>query len=119
MIVLIVVRSIVELPAKPFGEGIFVVFLGFIGQPVVALLIGVALAFLLPKKLEKAMLSSTGWVGEAIIAAATIIIIRFRTDSLMSDFKVCGRSYPLTVCRCRDLSVAGAHDRRRDHRNDG
>jgi GntP family gluconate:H+ symporter len=74
-IVLIVVRSIAELPAKPFGEGTVVSFLGFIGQPVVALLIGVALAFLLPKKLEKTMLSSTGWVGEAVVAAATIIII--------------------------------------------
>lgn len=74
-IILIVVRSIAELPDKPFGEGTVVTFLAFIGQPVVALLIGVALAFLLPKKLDKSMLSSTGWVGEAIVAAATIIII--------------------------------------------
>ncbi len=74
-IVLIVLRSIAELPDKPLGAGPAVALLGFLGQPVVALLIGVALAVLLPRKLDRAMLSSSGWVGEAIVAAATIIII--------------------------------------------
>lgn len=74
-IVLIVIRSFVELPSKPFGEGTLITLISFIGQPVVALLIGVGLAMLLPKKLSKDMISSTGWVGHAIVAAATIIII--------------------------------------------
>ena len=75
-IVLIVARSIGELPARPFGEdNALVTLLSFFGQPVVALLIGVGLSFALPKKLEREMLSSQGWVGEAILAAATIIII--------------------------------------------
>ena len=74
-ILLIVLRSIAELPEKPLGTGPVIGLLGFLGQPVVALLIGVALATLLPKKLDRAMLSSGGWVGEAILAAATIIII--------------------------------------------
>lgn len=74
-IVLIVLRSIAELPGKPFGAGPVIELLGFLGQPVVALLIGVALATLLPKKLDRDMLSGSGWVGEAILAAATIIII--------------------------------------------
>lgn len=74
-IVLIVLRSIAELPEKPLGTGPAIGLLGFLGQPVVALLIGVALATLLPKQLDRAMLSSGGWVGEAILAAATIIII--------------------------------------------
>lgn len=74
-IVLIVVRSIAEFPTKPFGTGTAYTVLGFIGQPTVALLIGVALAMLLPKKLERAMLGDKGWVGDAILAAATIIII--------------------------------------------
>lgn len=74
-IVLIVLRSIAELPARPLGEGVAVDVIGFIGQPVVALLIGVVLAFTLPKRLERAMLSTTGWVGQAVIAAALIIII--------------------------------------------
>jgi GntP family gluconate:H+ symporter len=75
-IVLIVLRSISELPSKPFGEGGTVMdLLGFLGQPVVALLIGVGLAMTLPKRFDREMLSMTGWVGEAIVGAATIIII--------------------------------------------
>ncbi|OPZ79467.1 MAG: Inner membrane permease YgbN [Alphaproteobacteria bacterium ADurb.Bin438] len=74
-IVLIVLSSIAKYPSKPFGEGQFIDLLNFFGQPVVALLIGVVLAFLLPKNFESKMISSSGWVGEAILAAATIIII--------------------------------------------
>ncbi len=75
-IVLIVARSIGELPSKPFGEGgALTDLLGFLGQPVVALLIGVALAMTLPKRFDREMLSMSGWVGEAIVGAATIIII--------------------------------------------
>jgi len=74
-IVLIVTRSITELPTKPLGEGQAVGLLGFFGQPVVALLIGVLISFLLPKRFDRKMLSGSGWVGEAVLAAATIIII--------------------------------------------
>ncbi len=74
-IMLIVLRSIAEFPTKPLGEGILFKLLGFAGQPVVALLIGVALALLLPKKLERSMLSDQGLVGKAILDAAIIIII--------------------------------------------
>ena len=74
-IVLIVLRSIALFPTKPFGTGVALQFLNFIGQPVVALLIGFGFALLLPKKLDKEMLSGSGWLGEAILAAATIIII--------------------------------------------
>lgn len=74
-ILLIVLRSIAEFPTKPLGEGIALKALGFVGQPVVALLIGVGLAMLLPKRLERAMLSDKGLVGKAILDAAIIIII--------------------------------------------
>jgi GntP family gluconate:H+ symporter len=74
-IILIVLRSVSELPAHPFGQGGAAIFISFIGQPVVALLIGVFLAFLLPKKLTTEMLSTGGWLGEAVVAAAGIIII--------------------------------------------
>ncbi len=74
-IVLIVLRSIALFPTKPFGTGVALQFLDFIGQPVVALLIGFGFALLLPKKPDKEMLSGSGWLGEAILAAATIIII--------------------------------------------
>jgi GntP family gluconate:H+ symporter len=74
-ILLIISRSINALPSAPFGSGDLASFINFIGQPVVALLIGVLLSFLLPKKLTRDMISPKGWVGEAVIAAATIIII--------------------------------------------
>ena len=74
-ILLIVLRSIAEFPTKPLGEGVILKALGFVGQPVVALLIGVALAILLPKKLERTMLSDKGLVGKAILDAAIIIVI--------------------------------------------
>ena len=74
-IILIVLRSISELPSQPFGVGQLALSISFIGQPAVALLIGVFLSFLLPKKLTKEMLSTSGWLGQGIIAAATIIII--------------------------------------------
>lgn len=74
-ILLIILRSFNELPIQPFGDGKLAMFISFIGQPTVALLIGVFLAFLLPKKLTREMLSTSGWLGQGIIAAATIIIV--------------------------------------------
>ncbi len=72
---LIILRSINELPSSPFGQGLLSTFIGFIGQPVSALLIGVVASFLLPEKLTKDMLSATGWLGEGVLAGASIIII--------------------------------------------
>jgi len=74
-IVLIVLKSIADLPSHPLGEDQLAKFAGFVGQPVVALLLGILLAFLLPKRLTREMLSASGWVGEAVLAAAMIIII--------------------------------------------
>jgi GntP family gluconate:H+ symporter len=74
-IFLIVFRSINNLPSAPLDSGNFSSFINFIGQPVVALMIGVFLSFLLPKKLTKEMISPKGWMGEAVVTAATIIII--------------------------------------------
>lgn len=74
-IILIVLKSIGDFPAHPFGAGRPAAVINFIGQPVVALLVGVFFALLLPKKLSREMLSASGWVGQAVVAAATIIII--------------------------------------------
>ena len=74
-LVLIVLRSIAELPSKPIGEGEIFNLLSFFGQPVVALLIGVALAFTLPRRLTRDMLGNDGWVGKAVVDAALIITI--------------------------------------------
>ncbi|UCG57601.1 MAG: GntP family permease [Phycisphaerales bacterium] len=74
-IILIVARSVGNLEVHPFGVGKVAAFIGFVGEPVVALLVGVVFALLLPKKLTREMLSASGWVGQAVVAAATIIII--------------------------------------------
>ncbi|MGK2927744.1 MAG: GntP family permease [Lysobacterales bacterium] len=74
-IVLILLRSFSELPQRPLGDGTAAHLLSFLGQPSVALIIGAALALLLPKKLTPRMLSDKGWIGEAVKAAAVIIVI--------------------------------------------
>jgi GntP family gluconate:H+ symporter len=74
-ILLIVLKSISDYPTSPFGtEGLYTT-ISFIGAPVIALLIGVLLAITLPRKFDKKMLSSTGWIGEGLLAAAIIIMI--------------------------------------------
>jgi GntP family gluconate:H+ symporter len=74
-ILLIVLKSISDFPTQPFGDGALRNGVGFVGAPVIALLIGVLLAFRLPKKLDRQMLSTTGWVGQALVNAAIIIMI--------------------------------------------
>ena len=74
-IILIVIRSIIQYPTQPFGDNSVTIFLSFIGNPIVALVIGMSLSFLLPQKWDKEMLSTTGWVGDALKSAAIIILI--------------------------------------------
>ena len=74
-LLLIVLKSVSSFPSAPFGTGTFATIIGFIGEPVTALLIGMVLAFTLPKKFDKEMLSTTGWVGKALSSAAIIIMI--------------------------------------------
>jgi len=74
-IFLIVLKSISDFPTTPLGTGVTKDIIGFIGEPVIALMIGILMAFTLPKKLERDMLSSTGWVGKALQDAAIIILI--------------------------------------------
>jgi len=74
-ILLIVLKSVSDFPTKPLGEGAFKLFFSFIGEPTIALLIGVLLAFLLPKKRQEGIFSVEGWVGKGLLNAATIILI--------------------------------------------
>lgn len=74
-LLLILLKSISDFPTRPFGDGAFRSFIGFIGNPVTALLIGVLIAFTLPKKLTKDMVSMNGWVGQAVLNAGVIILI--------------------------------------------
>lgn len=72
---LIIIASIADYPTLPLGEGKFIQTLQFLGTPVIALLIGAILSFTLPKKFDRKLLSSSGWIGEAILLAAPVILI--------------------------------------------
>lgn len=74
-IALIVLGSIGAMPGQPFGDGTFAATVGFLGQPVVALLCGVGLSLTLPKRLEPKLLGADGWIGDAVVSAATILVI--------------------------------------------
>lgn len=74
-LLLIVLASIANYPTHPFGEGALTNVLVFLGSPVIALLIGAFLSFALPETFEVKFLSSTGWIGEAVVTSAPIILI--------------------------------------------
>ncbi|MEJ2615456.1 MAG: SLC13 family permease [Ignavibacteriaceae bacterium] len=62
-IILIILKSVINSFGKNL-DGNIVAFISFIGEPVIALTIGMFLSFLLPKKLHfEKMLSTSGWVG--------------------------------------------------------
>lgn len=73
-ILLIILRSAVKTFDDHLNSNIVNAIL-FIGEPMIALLIGMFLSLLLPKKLDRSMLSTKGWVGKALHDAATIILI--------------------------------------------
>ena len=73
-IVLIVMKSVLN-PKHSGLSGPVIDFIQFMGEPVIALTIGVFLCLLLPRKLHKDMLSSAGWVGKAVKDAASIVLI--------------------------------------------
>jgi GntP family gluconate:H+ symporter len=74
-IVLILLRSVARLPGEPFGATTLFSVVDFIGHPVIALFIGMGIAFGLPSKFDRHMLSAGGWLGDAVAAAAPVIII--------------------------------------------
>ena len=75
-ILLIVGKSMVEFNLTPGqAETAWVKFISFVGSPVIALIIGMLFAFLLPRKWDKTILSTTGWVGQALTDASNIILI--------------------------------------------
>jgi len=74
-IVLIVVKSIFDYPELNLKASPVYPLVQFFGSPVIALLIGVLLSLLLPKKLDETVFSATGWFGDAVRIAAPIILI--------------------------------------------
>ncbi|AFZ32593.1 putative D-glycerate permease [Gloeocapsa sp. PCC 7428] len=74
-IVLILAKSIADYPTNPLGEGFLQTFVSFVGNPLIALLIGVLISWSLPKKFNRELLSDRGWVGKALLDSAAIILI--------------------------------------------
>lgn len=72
-IILIALNSIAAFPSKPFGTGNFANFASFIGNPVIALILGVFLASTLIPKKEKS--NTLKWFSQGIIDAAPILVI--------------------------------------------
>ncbi|HET8737260.1 MAG TPA: GntP family permease [Pricia sp.] len=74
-IVLIVLKSVFDYPGFALtSSGVYPV-IAFLGEPVIALLIGVALSLLLPDRLDSRVYSATGWLGDSLLIAAPIILI--------------------------------------------
>lgn len=74
-ILLIMTKSILEYPGVGLDDTWFYSLFSFLGTPVMALLAGVGLSFLLPAKVDHHIYSSSGWLGEALLTAAPIIMI--------------------------------------------
>ncbi|EAZ79358.1 GntP family permease [Algoriphagus machipongonensis] len=74
-LVLIVLASIAQYPTQPLGDSSFTKIILFLGSPVIALLLGAFLSFTLPTKYDKKLLSASGWLGEALLIAAPVILI--------------------------------------------
>lgn len=72
-ILLIAIKSIAEYPTHPLGEGIYLDVAVFIGDPIMALLIGVILAFMMVVGGKKRIQNE--WLEEALKKAGIIILI--------------------------------------------
>jgi len=72
-IILIALKSIAELPSAPFGETFLFDLFVFFGNPIMALLVGVGLSFLMVKN-GKDKVQQT-WLEEALKKAGIIILI--------------------------------------------
>jgi len=72
-IILIALKSISAYPTHPFGDGLVLDILNFIGNPVIALFVGVFLAFNLKGKKTKE--KHSGWVTSGLKEAGIIILI--------------------------------------------
>ncbi|TAI49103.1 GntP family permease [Flagellimonas allohymeniacidonis] len=72
-IVLIALKSIVNYPTYPLGQGLVFKIVDFLGNPIIALLIGVFFAFFLGRKVPSK--EKTSWIPEALKQAGVIVLI--------------------------------------------
>jgi GntP family gluconate:H+ symporter len=74
-IVLIVLKSLADMQDEALQNSVPLKIFSFVGQPVIALLIGMLVAFTLPKKFDKNMLSTSGWLGSSLSGASIILLV--------------------------------------------
>lgn len=75
-ILLIISKSVILFSIPEHAKDDFLIeLISFIGSPLIALIIGVLLAFTLPKKFDITMLYEAGWTGKALQSASTILLI--------------------------------------------
>lgn len=72
-IILIAIASVVDFPSKPIGTGLAYQIVMFIGNPVVALLLGVFLSMSLIPQAEKE--NTLAWVSQGVVDSASILAI--------------------------------------------
>jgi len=72
-IVLIALKSIAEYPTSPLGKGFVFEVLSFIGQPIIALLLGVFLVFVSSMKVKSSI--KNDWVLKALKESGSIILV--------------------------------------------
>ncbi|ONI41685.1 gluconate transporter [Candidatus Epulonipiscium fishelsonii] len=70
---LIALQSIANFPSAPFGDGMIKTILGFLGEPMVALILGVFVAMTLIPSSEKE--NSLKWLSEGVTNSASILAI--------------------------------------------
>ncbi len=74
-LVLIVTKSFFDYPEWNLQSNSVYPVVQFLGTPVIALLAGVLLSLLLPKKLDEKVYGASGWFGDSVRIAAPIILI--------------------------------------------
>ncbi len=79
-IILIALKSVAAFPGAPFGSGTLKLVIDFVGEPMVALLLGMLSCFFLVPKLDEEVLS--GWIGTGLKDSAAIIMITSAGGSL-------------------------------------
>lgn len=72
-IILIAIKSVADFPSHPFGMGAVKTFASFIGDPVIALLIGIFLAMTLIPGSESE--NKFDWMCQGILNSASILVI--------------------------------------------
>jgi len=72
-VLLILLKSVADLPSRPFGTGLWLSLFDFIGHPVTALVIGLFLALLTVERRDARVWQE--WIGEGIGTAGWIVLI--------------------------------------------